>query len=413
MHEPYRLAPCSRLLEGAAAPRSGWHLERMGEQGCGIAPAGISSRTTVFVGAMTQALSLYLDALRFGAAFTVFVSHWAAARYSGGLFWRVTGYGRTSVVVFFVLSGFVIAWVTETRERTFEDYAFSRIARLYSVIVPAFLLTAVLDRLATAIDPQLYGPEVSLGPVERFLGYALSAVFLGESWVLAMLPGWNVPFWSLNYEAWYYVLFGAALFLRGRRRTVAVIAAALLSGPKILLLLPIWLMGLLAWRWRAALSARQGPPLAVAAVAAFAALDALGAQHLFGVAATPWLPFNFSAYDYVVGALVAVFITALANTPLRLPGDREQRLIRWLAGTSFGLYLYHYPLLNFFGTVVPGSAAGTMHSLLVFGLTLGVALPLARLTEQWKKPVKRMLLSGLDAARRKCRDLATGGRGLS
>jgi peptidoglycan/LPS O-acetylase OafA/YrhL len=346
----------------------------------------LSSPTPVFVGAMTQALSLYLDALRFGAAFTVFVSHWAGERYSGGLFWQLMGYGRTSVIVFFVLSGFVIAWVTETRERSFEDYAFSRITRLYSVIVPAFLLTAVLDRLATAIDPQLYGPEVSLGPVERFLGYALSLVFLGESWGLTMLPGFNVPFWSLNYEAWYYVLFGAALFLRGRRRTVAVIAAALLSGPKILLLLPIWLMGLLAWRWRAVLSARQGAPLAFAAVAAFAALEMLGGRQLFDEAATPWLPFSYSAYDYVVGALIAVFIMALANTPLRLPGDREQRLIRWLAATSFGLYLYHYPLLNFFGTVVPGSAAGTMHRMLGFGLTLGVALLLARLTEQWKKP---------------------------
>src|SRR6266478_8404404 len=48
---------------------------------------------------MTQALSLYLDALRFGAAFTVFVSHWAGARYSGGLSWRMMGYGRTSVIV--------------------------------------------------------------------------------------------------------------------------------------------------------------------------------------------------------------------------------------------------------------------------------------------------------------------------
>ena len=362
---------------------------------------------------MTQALSLYLDALRFGAAFTVFVSHWAGARYSGGLLWRATGYGRTSVIVFFVLSGFVIAWVTETRERTFEDYAFSRIARLYSVIVPAFLLTAVLDRLAIAIDPQLYGPELRLSPAEHFLGYALSAVFLGESWGLTMLPGCNVPFWSLNYEAWYYVLLGAALFLRGRRRTMAVVAAALLSGPKILLLLPIWLMGLLAWRWRAALPARRGAPLALAALAAFAALEVLGGQQLFDEATTPWLPFSFSAYDYVVGALVAVFITALVNTPLRLPGDREQRLIRWLAGTSFGLYLYHYPLLNFFGTVVPGSAAGTMHGMLVFGLTLVVALPLARLTEQWKKPLRRILHSGFDAARRKYRDSATGGRGLS
>jgi len=127
----------------------------------------LSSPTPVFVGAMTQALSLYLDALRFGAAFTVLSRTGQARATAAGLFWQLMGYGRTSVIVFFVLSGFVIAWVTETRERSFEDYAFSRIARLYSVIVPAFLLTAVLDRLATAIDPQLYGPEVSLGPVER------------------------------------------------------------------------------------------------------------------------------------------------------------------------------------------------------------------------------------------------------
>ena len=75
---------------------------------------------------------------------------------------------------------------------------------------------------------------------------------------MAVLPGGNIPFWSLNYEAWYYVLFGAALFLRGWRRTIAVVAAALLAGPKIVLL-PFWLMGLLAWRWRAALPARHGP----------------------------------------------------------------------------------------------------------------------------------------------------------
>jgi hypothetical protein len=53
-----------------------------------------------------------------------------------------------------------------------------------------------------------------------------------------------------------------------------------------------------------------------------------------------------------------------------------------------------------------------MHGMLVFGLTLGVALPLARLTEQWKKPVKSVLYSRFNAARRKYRDPATGGSGL-
>jgi hypothetical protein len=63
------------------------------------------------------------------------------------------------------------------------------------------------------------------------LGYALSALFLGESWTLTMLPGFNIPFWSLNYEAWHHVLFAAAVFLQGWCRVATLGAAALLAGP--------------------------------------------------------------------------------------------------------------------------------------------------------------------------------------
>ena len=180
---------------------------------------------------MTNELSLYLDALRFGAAFAVFVSHYSTGRISGGLFWQFDG-GRTAVLVFFVLSGFVIAWVSDTRERTLEEYGLSRVARLYSVIIPAFVLTAALDSVGKAIDPRLYSPEWGHSMAHPMIDYALSAVFLGESWTIRVLPGFNVPYWSLNYEAWYYVLFAAAIFLRGRPRIAVVIMAALLAGPE-------------------------------------------------------------------------------------------------------------------------------------------------------------------------------------
>jgi peptidoglycan/LPS O-acetylase OafA/YrhL len=128
---------------------------------------------------MTSAVSLYLDALRFGAAFTVFLSHYGTGRISGGMFWYLADYGRTAVLVFFVLSGYVIAWVTEAREPTIEEYALSRAARLYSVIIPAFILTAALDYTGRAIDPRLYGPEWGHSMAHPAFGYALSAVFLG------------------------------------------------------------------------------------------------------------------------------------------------------------------------------------------------------------------------------------------
>jgi peptidoglycan/LPS O-acetylase OafA/YrhL len=80
-----------------------------------------------------------------------------------------------------------------------------------------------------------------------------------------------------------------------------------------------------------------------------------------------------------------------------MPGFRVERAVRWLAGASFGLYLLHYPLLNFFGTVIPGPADGAMHRVLLFVVTLGTALVLARLTEQQKGVLKRRLRRGFDA----------------
>jgi peptidoglycan/LPS O-acetylase OafA/YrhL len=256
--------------------------------------------------------------------------------------------------VFFVLSGFVIASVTETRERRLEDYALSRVARLYSVIIPAFILTALLDWLGTAMDPTLYGPEWDPMMAHPALGYALSAVFLGESWTVAVRPGSNTPFWSLNYEAWYYILFAAATFLRGWFRAATLASAALLAGPKILLLLPVWLMGVAAWRWRSGLPGQLAVPITAGSLAGFIALEVMGGQQLFWQPGSRWLPPEFSAYDYILDAIVTLFIIGLANARLPRPAAWFERIVHRLAGTTFGLYLFHFPLLNFFATVTPG-----------------------------------------------------------
>ena len=349
---------------------------------------------------MTNALSFYLDALRFGAAFAVFLSHYAAGRISGGLFWRLD-FGRTAVIVFFVLSGFVIAWVSNTREHTLEEFGLSRIARLYSVIIPAFILTAALDWFGKEINPGLYASEWGHSTTHPVIGYTLSAVFLGESWTTRVLPGFNVPYWSLNYEAWYYVLFAAAIFLHGRQRTVALIGAVLLAGPRILCLLPVWLMGVAAWRWWAELPRPLGRPVIVACVAVFIALEVLGGQQFFRHPTSDWLPPGSSAYDYIVGGLFALLIAGLASVQLPMPGGRLERVVRGLGGTSFGLYLLHYPLLNFFGTVVPGPPDRALHRILVFGLALGGALGLASLIEPSKIVLKRRLRSALHLLRGK------------
>ncbi len=89
-----------------------------------------ASLSVVDAAPMGPALSIYLDALRFVAAFVVFLSHYATHAFSGGVLWQIEPYGRTAVLVFFVLSGVIIAWVTESREETLREFAISRIARI-------------------------------------------------------------------------------------------------------------------------------------------------------------------------------------------------------------------------------------------------------------------------------------------
>jgi peptidoglycan/LPS O-acetylase OafA/YrhL len=121
----------------------------------------------------------------------------------------------------------------------------------------------------------------------------------------------------------------------------------------------------------------------------------------FETASWHWFGSSFSPYDYVVAVFVALFIVGLANAPLPVPGTAVQRLIRFRAGTTFGLYLLHQPLLNFFGTIIPGPPDRLMHGLPVFGLTLGVAIAFSHVIEQQKGPLKRALRLGFYLLRRR------------
>ena len=149
---------------------------------------------------MTPALSVYLDALRFTAAMVVFLAHASYARLTGGV---LPGFGLLAddaVMAFFVLSGFVIAWTAEKKKHAgLGEYASARLARLYSVAIPALLLTVVVDPIGLRFAPEIYPPNVYEGDVPLLrLGAAL--IFCNELWFATIRPFSNGPFWSLGYE---------------------------------------------------------------------------------------------------------------------------------------------------------------------------------------------------------------------
>ena len=135
-----------------------------------------------------------LTSLRFLAALLVFGYHGNVLLGDESL--RATrvlfGAGSAGVDFFFLLSGFLLAWVYRPNDKTLAFYR-RRIARIY----PTYLVTLLIGiALVAASDPS----RLARGWATPFL---LQAWLPDPTNVLAI----NVPAWSLSAEIFFYALF--------------------------------------------------------------------------------------------------------------------------------------------------------------------------------------------------------------
>lgn len=232
----------------------------------------------------------------------------------------------------------------------------------------------------------------------------LSFFFLQQSGPLAASPGSNTPFWSLAYEVWCYIFFGLYLFVPGqRRRAVPLLLGAVVAGPKILLLFPVWLSGVFAHK----LSLRNAPwiglpgILFVLTTALLAAiLTATGMGYEGDWHARPPLYFS-SGYlvDYVVGLLVAVHIYVADQLMKHWRCEQVSKPInyitRFLAERSFSLYAFHMPLLYLVAVSLPYQKGNPLQVAAVLCLVILIVLALHWVTEKrrpaWQQTAKRAL----------------------
>jgi peptidoglycan/LPS O-acetylase OafA/YrhL len=343
---------------------------------------------------MNRPTSVYLDLLRFMAAATVFLGHVAGLSTTGGLFWQLDSYMAEAVTIFFVLSGFVISYVTGRNENTPGTYVINRAARIYSVALPALALTFVLDTIGRAISPAVYDPAWGTTAADRVTQFVVSVLFAGRLWNLDILPGSCFPYWSLDYEIWYYVLFGLVMFAPRRWLPFLLAATCLVTGPHILLMFPLWLLGVACHR----LSTRHAPGAAFGAVlcCGSAALW-LGYEVVVWHTGRPFLVGTFRAeimQDYIVGGLFAAHILGFSSfaPSCRINLGWLVRPIRWFAGTTFSLYLFHAPIAHFLAAVSPWPTPSSWpHRIVVVGGTFVLVLALAELTERRKEAWRRAI----------------------
>ncbi len=345
---------------------------------------------------MTKNLSIYIDFLRIVAAATVFVGH--ANSLEGDIFGKFGWRAPEAVAVFFVLSGFVISYVATGAERCARRYAVARIARIYSVAVPAIIVTLMLDAIGRAAAPQLYNLHSYYNTDTGFIDILRCLIFTNEVWGAHSFVGSNEPYWSLGYEVLYYWVFGIAVFAPPQYRVVATVAALVAIGPNVVAYFPLWLIGVGCHRillLTKGSEAKSSPVILIGAVVWGASfilcfvMMHLKPHPLFDM----YLPVRFDAkylhswlYFHVLGALIAMNILGMGIVADRLRDLPKpiERVVRWASGGTFTLYLIHQPLILFMTAVMPGDPVSFTRRGIIVIAALALSYLFAELGERRK-----------------------------
>lgn len=317
---------------------------------------------------LRPALSAYLDLMRFVAALAVLLGHMEQDGLS--MAWMpLSRFSHEAVIIFFVLSGFIIYYSTTSRTTCWQQYAIARLSRIYSVALPA-VLTCMLLALWLAQQADFDVSRLSNYARPTVWDAVSSLLFLNQSWMNKAAVPLNNPYWSLCYEVLFYVLFGAYFFTRGRQRWLLVSIVALVAGPAVLMLLPIWLMGAwLAASGRYATRFKIAPawlafvaPLAVIILINVTGVDLLIRSTLYEKVPGYWHLLNSQRFltDFLIGAALCLHIVAFSSLPTTVQNlfVQYQKWFATLASFSFTLYMFHRPMTQFLGVhypLVPGT----------------------------------------------------------
>ena len=342
---------------------------------------------------MNKGLSVYLEMVRVVATFLVLLSH---AGHFGPLWLQdILGearLGRDGVVLFFVLSGFVITWCGKEKDKNLYSFATNRMARIYSVAVPGLLLGIIASLIHTSVQ----GEPVDYTINKAWLYYPIFLTFYSQSWLGFLFPAGNFPYWSLSYEVWYYVFIAVVLYAN-RYRWLLIFAVVLIMGPYIALFLPLWGMGALLYVCKDKYTPGRGTALFLFAATLLGfiatkvtAFDSVLDEFNHYVLGSPpkFIPAKQFLGDYFLALLAVVNFYSAYHLRIRI-GELATKAVKALACFSFSIYLYHTPLFLLLSLVPFFHDAASWTSYIravVFALV--ACRVLASFTELKKKPLK-------------------------
>ena len=342
--------------------------------------------------------------------------------------------GGVAVLLFFVLSGLLICYSLLNKLRNpeyrFRNFFVDRFSRIYSGLVPALLLGAIIAAIIYITNysyyvylssmqspPSLLSLGMTLAMLERFpvvFFNSLLSVF-GLTFPLPSVTpfGFNGILWTLVVEWWIYMAFGWFVFgLLGLKRkgkggivnkvlffVVAAVLSLLLVGlfEEFSSLIIVWFVGALMMLAISNETVRSKLSGYFAARVLAALFILTLAVTVFGVYTTFALTGQY--YDVFLGLLLSscVFLGVLffnGNGVGRVKKlILDKRTVSWVtigSGFSYTLFLTHYPIIIFLnGLNLPVNRFYLMFPILL--VTNITAFSIAYFTEKRHKELGRTI----------------------
>ena len=357
-----------------------------------------------------------LTGLRIFAALAVFLSHLRPFDGMNPLVANFMASGYNGVTLFFVLSGFVLAWnyfdklVTFSR-RNIYSFAVARIARIYPLYLAALLFAA--------------WPSLVSGEVQAW--WVLHVLAL-QAWSpdLAVAYGLNPPAWSIGIEFFLYAAFPLLVVGMGRATTTpkrlllvalaAVASLAIVTGLLVLAhadSLP-WQDAWSAHRWLYRTPLTRLTDFVVGMVAALlvrrarvpvrwgSLAQACGIVLFVVIMSSPSVLFTAWSWDIAYVVPSGLLLWGLAWSPGTPVGRLlASRPMVFAGEASFAFYLFHRPLIQIFSSHPTDVARWWLEAVglfvVVFAVSAGAHILIERPAQRWLR--SRLDRPGLDVAR--------------
>ena len=314
---------------------------------------------------MNKGLSVFLDLSRWVAAILVLVTHLNNRMFihfggvspndrSIGLYiWTfVCGFAHHAVVIFFVLSGFLVGGKLMRDAKKIDygylsKYSIARISRIYTVLIPALALTTLLDWVGASY---LNGADVySIAEqTQRLNLVTLLGNVVNLQNIFFLTYGTDNALWTLASEFWYYMtaplLLAPFTQLRGRLRWFlfaigcTLLVVFTIRSPDYGAGFALWTIGAAAAVMPGALIKRPGVAIAcfLVSVVGFRLVIRSHQMDQF------WIRFGS---DLIVSGLLAIALISLrfADT-IQFWGSSFHK---GMADFSYSLYAIHTPIIMF------------------------------------------------------------------